>query len=457
MAQARNRFVLMEQLAANDPPPPRDSLDRKFAVLGCFCIFLAFSFFSYGSLFNLPIPTGGEDTSLEVLTAVFLFLASLLLFAAAKMEEARIRRRIYLLGGLAMAFFCGEELNWGQHVFGFTRPDFLADWGANKNFSIHNQVHFVRSYYNFALAAAPLLLSIVSCAAYFSRMDKIFGIPLPSAPLMLGFLLVIFPEYTIPDTRLWSIFSPPLVLLLAFFSFALFSKQVRLCIFTAALLTMPAAVLNASHLCNCNARHHQEWLEFQLALACLLYAAELWQAQRGFVQARRRLPANLKAFVRRLPPPWLMASALMAAGSSGLAVSAHLASKTAADAFAEALPQIAAVEPSIRSEFDVRLIGNSLLYFKEPCINSDLFSTMFFVHVHLPDPRDLPKHRISHGFDNLDFNFHLHNGMMFDGKCLVKRRLGLRNNRAGTRIITGQYLPQQDGRRLWEAEFSLSQ
>lgn len=79
--------------------------ERKFPVLGALCVFLASSFFSYSAAFNYDLPNmDNEGTLVEIFTAACLFLASLLLFATAKLEKARIRRCAYLLGGLAMAF-----------------------------------------------------------------------------------------------------------------------------------------------------------------------------------------------------------------------------------------------------------------------------------------------------------------------------------------------------------------
>ena len=317
-----NIACMLKEPAAN---APQDSLDSKLAVCGCLCIFLAFSFFSYAGVLNLDIQfLLGEDGVVEALTAACLFLASLLLFAAAKAEKARLRRCAYLLGGLAMAISCGEELSWGQHVFGFATPDFLIGLNMQQEFNFHNI--FALSYFFEFLAMAPLLLSTLTCVAFFCRKEDVLGIPLPSLPLMLGFLLVIHPQYTIPEARLWSLASGPSVLLLSFLLFALFSKLVRHCIFTAALLTMPAATMCAGYDRDYVSWHeHNEMREQMLALACLFYAAELWRAKGGGSAASwrplRRLAAGLKAPVRRLPPPWLMVSALMAAGSLGLAAS----------------------------------------------------------------------------------------------------------------------------------------
>ncbi len=52
-----------------------------------------------------------EDRWMENLTAVWFFLAGLLLFATAVAEPSVFRRCAYVLGGLAMLFVAGEEIS----------------------------------------------------------------------------------------------------------------------------------------------------------------------------------------------------------------------------------------------------------------------------------------------------------------------------------------------------------
>ena len=106
-------------------------------------------------------------------------------------------------------------------------------------------------------------------------------------------------------------------------------------------------------------------------------------------------------------------------------------------------------EPVIRSDFDVYLRENRLVYFKEPCARADT-EAMFFLHLHPADVADLPGHRRQYGFDNLDFDFD-ESGVIFDGRCMVAMALPEYDI---TRIRTGQYVPVDGGfDNLWEGEF----
>ena len=89
--------------------------------------------------------------------------------------------------------------------------------------------------------------------------------------------------------------------------------------------------------------------------------------------------------------------------------------------------------PIIRSDWDVYLVGNSLVYKKEQCAPEDTEPT-FFVHLDPVDVNDLPSHRKQHGFDgfNVDFRNHLLDGEV----CVARQELPVRDYAIAT-IRTG--------------------
>ncbi len=101
--------------------------------------------------------------------------------------------------------------------------------------------------------------------------------------------------------------------------------------------------------------------------------------------------------------------------------------------------------PAIRSDFDVYLIENRLVYVREPCGDGDA-SAKFFLHLDPVDANDLPGHRKQYGFDNLDSNFDRH-GLITTGICLAEVPLPEYGIAA---IKTGQYIPGES--RIWEGE-----
>ena len=107
--------------------------------------------------------------------------------------------------------------------------------------------------------------------------------------------------------------------------------------------------------------------------------------------------------------------------------------------------------PVVRSDWDVYLTENSLIYVKEPCASADT-EAKFFLALYPVDANDLPDRRRQHGFDNLDFDF-VGRGMISDGRCTVTAALP---EYAVTRIATGQYVLVEGGyNNLWEAGFDV--
>ncbi len=106
-------------------------------------------------------------------------------------------------------------------------------------------------------------------------------------------------------------------------------------------------------------------------------------------------------------------------------------------------------QPAIRSDWDVYLSENTLVYVKEPCAPADT-EAMFFLALYPVDVNDLPDDSKQYGFDNLDFDFYWFGGV-FDGRCMATVALPEYDT---TRISTGQYVGVEGGtKHLWEGEF----
>ena len=84
-------------------------------------------------------------------------------------------------------------------------------------------------------------------------------------------------------------------------------------------------------------------------------------------------------------------------------------------------------QPSIRSNYDVYLVDDSLVYVKEQCEAADT-QARFFLYV-------TPVRHWLYGYDNLYFDFKDH-GVVFDGKCMAVRDVP---DYAIAAIRTGQY------------------
>ena len=101
----------------------------------------------------------------------------------------------------------------------------------------------------------------------------------------------------------------------------------------------------------------------------------------------------------------------------------------------------------IRSDWDVYLIENSLIYKKEQCSPEDTEPT-FFLHLDLVDVNYLPRHRKQYGFDNLNFTFR-DAGVIEGEVCVAIRELP---DYAIAAIRTGQFTGKG---RIWEGSFAV--
>ena len=103
--------------------------------------------------------------------------------------------------------------------------------------------------------------------------------------------------------------------------------------------------------------------------------------------------------------------------------------------------------PVIRSDWDMYLVGNSLIYKKEQCTPANTEPT-FFLHLDPVNMDDLPAHRKQYRFDNLDFAFSYH-GVSKGGVCVGRRELPDYGIAA---LRTGQFTGEG---RIWEGSFDV--
>ncbi len=379
-------------------------------------------------------------------------MAGVLLFATAASERNAFRICVYVIGGIAMAFAAGEEISWGQRIFGFSTPDFLADINDQQEFNLHNipetSIVILPRY-------VLLTLCMMTSVAFFSQRDSVLGVPLPSALILLGAMATLN-YYKSPGAVIISVeflFNGWMLLILMFVIYASISRRAELLI--ASLSTL-ALILAVSYT-NTNEYNFRvgETQEYLIGLVCLIFALELAFARaprllailpRG-VERRRRSATSEAAPGRRAPPlMWLAACALALAGGVGLALFQHFENIAENAAMERKYQSVTSGAPAARSIFDVYIGDGEIIYAKQPCVAADV-EAQFFLHLLPADVDDLPSSRKQYGFDNLDFPFDATNGGIFGEKCMAAAPLP---RYAIVSVRTGQY---DDEGRLWEVEF----
>ena len=290
-----------------------------------------------------------------------------------------------------------------------------------------------------------LLLCTVTAAAFLSRKDSLFGIPLPSILLMLGFILMLsYRAEQIEGILKFDLFDEQFLLLFLFI-YALVSRQAKLCAAAASAmaLILAFAYVNDDSIARNDSIY--EVREYLLGVVCLFYACELLLTREP---ARRKIVAPFSALkltnglklTGKEIPVLLTVCSLVIASSIGLAFFNYFSVRTNDAIIAAAYQSIIPGElgePAIRSSFDVYLTENRLVYFKEICAPADTEES-FFLHIVPADANDLPGNRRQYGFDNYGFVFGKYGSTArLDGSCLAAIPLpdyGIAS------IRTGQYI-----------------
>ena len=407
-----------------------------------------------------------EDGWVENLTLAAYLLAAALLFAAARAEERRLPRFILAAGGIAMAFIAGEELDWGQRILGFATPDYLF-LSRDMPASIHN--HLPITYWILFLQFM-VLSCVVTAAALLSRKTALFGVPLPSLPLMLALLAILLYEKLPLGAYLAEAHSKfwfrtfrgreehAVLMILA--AYALFSKRAALALATGATLMLHLAcayVHRHNFALPAGVIYKQELPEMLLGLFWIFYAGQLLLSARREGASGTARGGSTSSFSQRFRRArealslWPTVSWLVLAASAALLIFEHFKYRAERAEIEQALQIARSAPPAARAEFDIHLIGRKLAYFKEPCSRSDRNARRFFLHIFPENEMDLPEHRKQYRFDNLDFLFFRRHGARIQGSCMALMPLP---DYPIARIRTGQH----DGEKWhWVADFTLAE
>ena len=112
-------------------------------------------------------------------------------------------------------------------------------------------------------------------------------------------------------------------------------------------------------------------------------------------------------------------------------------------------------EPRIRSDFNVYISDDTLIYVKDACSGNDT-DAPFFLAAYPVNENDLPAGARQSGFQNLDFRFQKNGVRQSDGRCIATAQLP---DYDIARIYTGQYIKRADGsfEHTWEGEARLTE
>lgn len=135
----------------------------------------------------------GEDGIVEW-SQMFLFLLCCIFFGVLSFRLSGPKSYKIMYGLFAFVFFLmvGEEISWGQRIFGIDTPDVLKGINVQDEINLHNSLGYLADH---LFAVAVLIYGFVfpvlaQMSLFFRKLFDKMGLPLPTLGLALGFLLV---------------------------------------------------------------------------------------------------------------------------------------------------------------------------------------------------------------------------------------------------------------------------
>jgi hypothetical protein len=124
----------------------KSNLFFKPAIYIVLAIYIAFTFFVLAMGNNAIASTIPEDHYFELIGSFSLFLTSFLFLygfgiARKSLEKtwiSLVKQMVYLALAVMFFFGAGEEISWGQRIFGFETPETIAQANKQEEFNTHN-------------------------------------------------------------------------------------------------------------------------------------------------------------------------------------------------------------------------------------------------------------------------------------------------------------------------------
>lgn len=154
-----------------------------------------------------------EDGVVEWLTVIGLLLAAGTCFIRA-IQLRKYRSGLFILGcvllGLVLFFGAGEEISWGQRIFGIESSEYFKEHNTQGETNLHNLivdgVRVNRWVFSFLLTALLAFYVIIMPLLYRSkkwmqRFVTYFGIPLPKIYQVIAFVVLFVLTTLIPHEK----------------------------------------------------------------------------------------------------------------------------------------------------------------------------------------------------------------------------------------------------------------
>ena len=167
-----------------------------FLAQGLVCKYLELNFYNYGFFINVWEETG----LIENIQSSFLVAAIFLLYKARNnYKHIKIIDYFIIIKILALIYFLGEEVSWGQHFFNWESPEFFENKNNQQETNLHNISNlFDQLPRTLVLIWCSLTPICVIFSKRFINLDKkLLVILSPNKKLIYISLIILF--FVLPD------------------------------------------------------------------------------------------------------------------------------------------------------------------------------------------------------------------------------------------------------------------
>ena len=133
-----------------------------------------------------------EDGIAENISAILLFLSGCVLVYKPFREngfDIQWPKYLIVVAGLCLIIAAGEEISWGQRIFGFETPIALEEINAQNEFNFHN---INKKFFDRLLDRTSIILVIISSILLLRGKKQLFHFTLPKPWLILTFIAMLF-------------------------------------------------------------------------------------------------------------------------------------------------------------------------------------------------------------------------------------------------------------------------
>lgn len=130
-----------------------------------------------------------EDALVEYLGFAGLIAVGIVLARTARLERARGRAGRAILLALAAALFvwaAGEEISWGQRLFGIETPPSLLEINAQGELNLHN---INKRFFDRTVKRITVLIIVAGMVLFFAGRERLFGFVLPDPAVVYTFII----------------------------------------------------------------------------------------------------------------------------------------------------------------------------------------------------------------------------------------------------------------------------